>query len=113
GGPTSLEKGWKVAALPELRNGNGQRAKCRVPGPLAIAVALVRSVGGSFSVGGPRQALDIDIHHSVDHERHHFPEEICVRPLLDKLRKVQSVDGHGPSPDLLVVANPSQPRFGP
>jgi hypothetical protein len=27
--------------------------------------------------------------------------------------EVQSVDGHGPSPDLLVFANPSQSRFGP
>src|SRR5262249_11216819 len=50
GRPASLKKGWEVAASPKLRNGNGQRAKCRVPRPLAITVALVRSVGGSFSV---------------------------------------------------------------
>ena len=49
----------------------------------------------------------------VDNERHRFPEEIRVRSLLDELGKVQSVDGHGPSPVLLDLANPSQLRCGP
>ena len=68
GGPTSLEKRWEVAALAQLGNSDGQSAQRRVPRPLAIAVALVRSGAGSFSVGGARQALDIEIHHAVDDE---------------------------------------------
>jgi hypothetical protein len=38
---------------------------------------------------------------------------LYVRPLLVEHLQVQSVDGQGSTPDLLVVANPSHPRFAP
>jgi Family of unknown function (DUF6788) len=45
-----------------------------VPGSFAVAVALIHSVFGSLSVAGPGQALDIEIHHAIDDEGHHFSE---------------------------------------
>src|SRR5262249_25643052 len=77
-------------------------------GPLPVAVALICSKVGSFTVGGASEALDVEVHYSVDGEHHHFPEEICVRALLNEFGKVQSVDGHGVSPVWLVSQNPNQ-----
>lgn len=46
-------------------------------------------------MAGTREALDVEIHHAVDDERHHLPEEIGVGALLNEVFQSHPVDGHG------------------
>src|SRR5262245_23029256 len=109
-----LQEGWKVRALPELRDRQLDRAGSRLPGPLAIAIALVHSGSGALPVGRARQSLYFQLHHAVGDEADHLPEEIFIRALLNECLQRHSVDRHGSLSWLrLVVRNPSQPRFGP
>ena len=39
--------------------------------------------------------LYVEIHHAVDDERHHLPEEICVGALFNQVFESHSIDGHG------------------
>src|SRR3970282_267625 len=74
---------------------NRDRPRPRLPRPLAIAVAMVRPLGGPLAMSSASEALDLEIHHAVDDKRHHLPEEIGVGALLNQVSQEHSVDGHG------------------
>ena len=95
GGAPRLQEGWKVRALPELRDGELDRPGARLPGALAIAVALIDALRRAFAMGGADEAFDVHVHHAVGEEGDHLPEEIGVRALFNELFQDDPVDGHG------------------
>jgi hypothetical protein len=63
-----------VVRLPVLTDIDTDRqcTNCRVPRPLAVAIALIRSNVGSLPVGGAGEALDVEVHHSVGNKHQSF-----------------------------------------
>ena len=111
GRASRLQERGEIAAFPELRDLQLDRADARLPGPLAIAIAMIGTRGRALAVRRPGQALHLHVHHAVGDVGHHLPEEIVVRTLLNEGLQGHSVDRHGQSPVAFGVRNPSQLRF--
>ena len=101
-----LQESRKVAALAQSRDGEVNSADARLPGPLAVAVAMVDTRGRALAVPGASEALDLHVHHAVGDVGHHLPEEIVMpkacfqhdRALLNEGLQGHPVDRHGQSP---------------
>ena len=112
GATPRLQEDREVAALAQLRDLQLDGADARLPGALAIAVALVGALGERSPWAAPVRLSTSSVHHAVGDEGHHLPEEIVVGALLKQRLQGHSVDRHGRL-RLLECRNPSQPRFGP
>ena len=59
GHPPRLQEAREVAPLPQLRDLQLDRAGPRLPGPVAVAVAVGDTIRRAFAVSGAGQALDL------------------------------------------------------
>jgi len=92
--PPRLEKAGDVAALPQLRDAQLDRAGARLPDPIAIAVAVVHPVGMAFAMRRAGHALNIQLHQALRRKSDHLAQQLGIGALLQKLLKVHHLLGH-------------------
>ncbi len=103
GPPAWLEQPvGEVAALPQLGDGEVDRAGPGVPRPRPVAVAAVRAFIGSLAVRGAADRVGLLAHHPLAEELHHLSQQVRIR-LLDLLAKPgetvhRGIDHRAPPP---------------
>jgi hypothetical protein len=65
GKPARLQEGREVAALPQFGDVQLYRPGPRLPQPVALAVALDKSLGALFPIAGAGLALDLQLHQAL------------------------------------------------
>jgi hypothetical protein len=76
-----FQPGGEVAALPQLGEGQLQRAHPRVPGPRAVAVALRRPLVGPLVALRPDLGADLRLHQLLHQPAHALLEKVGLRVL--------------------------------
>ena len=94
GGAPRFQKGRQIAALAQLGDGEIDPARPRVPGPLAIAVAVVEPLGAARAGWHAGPGFDLQLHQALGRKGQHLPHEVGISPLLDQLKKRHSGVGH-------------------
>ena len=89
-----LEEGREVRALAQLGDGEVNPPSARVPGALAIAVAMIEPLGAARARRRARQGLDFQVHQARGRKGQHLTHEVGISTLLDQLDKRHSVVGH-------------------
>src|SRR5215472_10650085 len=102
-----FEKRREVAALPQLRDAQFQRAEAGAERAVAIAVAPGGALAAALVATGSDQPLDIGFHQQLQHCLGHGSQKISLASLLQQLGQHQSLLGHRSSRALRVevVAN--------
>ena len=80
-----LQKRREIAALPQLRDAQLQRAQARVEGAVAVAVAPRRTLAAALVAPGSDQPLDVVLHQQLQHRFCHSSQKITLAGLLQKL----------------------------
>ena len=88
----------KPDPLPQLRDLQLDRAGPRLPGPVAVAVAVGDTIRRALAVPGAGQALDLQCHQPLGREADHLAKQIGVGALLQKRAQGHHVLGHRGSP---------------
>ncbi|MDX6644496.1 MAG: hypothetical protein QOK40_223, partial [Miltoncostaeaceae bacterium] len=89
-----LEEAREVAAGPELRDEELERAGARIPAALAVAVSLGRArLGGALAVAGADLGRHLGLHDLVAEEAHRLPDQVGV--LVGEHLAHQRVGAHG------------------
>ena len=84
GHPPRLQEAREVAPLPQLRDLQLDRAGPRLPGPVAVAVAVGDTIRRALAVSGAGQALDLQCHQPLGREADHLAKQIGIGALLQK-----------------------------
>ena len=93
-GLAGLEEAREVAALPQLRHPQVQRAQTGVEGAIPIAVAPGRALAAAFMAAGADQAVDIGLHDQLKDGLGDTAKQITLIVLLQKLGQVHVGLGH-------------------
>jgi hypothetical protein len=67
-----FEEAREVAAAPELRDAQLDRARAGLPIAVAVAVALVAPLGAALAVSGAAQGFGLQLHHALGGEADHL-----------------------------------------
>jgi hypothetical protein len=79
GTPARLEEpAREVRALAELGDLERDRARARVPGPLAVAVSAVDPLGRALAVGGAADRVALGAHERLGERLHHLAQKVGV-----------------------------------
>jgi hypothetical protein len=89
-----LQEAGEIAALPQLRNLEVQRAQTGIECALSIPVAPSRTLIGPLVLAGADQAFDIGLHDQLQHSLGNGAKKIAAILLLKKLGKVHGCLGH-------------------
>ncbi len=73
-----LKEGWKVAALPELRDPELERAEPRVERAIAVAVPVCRAITRSLVTPGADHAFDVRLHQQLQDRLGHAAQEVAI-----------------------------------
>jgi len=84
-GLTGFEEAGKVAALPQLRHTQVQRAQTGVEGAIPIPVAPGRAVAVAFMASGTDQAVNIGLHDQLKDSLSDAAQQVALIVLLQKL----------------------------
>ena len=98
GHPPRLQEAREVASLPQLRDLQLDRAGPRLPGPVAVAVAMGDTIRRALAVPGAGQALNLQCHQPLGREADHLAKQIGIGALLQKRAQGHHVLGHRGSP---------------
>ena len=110
GHPPRLQEAGEVAALPQLRDAQLDRAGARLPVALAIAVALGQPLGALLAVAGAGQAAHLQLHQPLGGKADHLPQKIGVGGLLHQRPQVHHLVGHRWFLGQVGVCNPTLPK---
>jgi hypothetical protein len=80
-----FEKRREIAALPQLRDAQLQRAETGVESAVAMAVAPSRAFTAALVTPGPNQPLDIGFHQQLQHRLRDGSQKITLAGLLQQL----------------------------
>jgi len=103
-----LQEGREVGALAQLGDAQIDGAGPRLPGPLAVAVALGQPLVTAFAVAGTGQRLDLQLHQALGGKADHLAQEVGVGALPNQLLKSDPVLGHRVTPSRLMVVKQPQ-----
>src|SRR6266545_1459851 len=79
GAPARLEQPvGEVATLPQLRDGQIDRAGPGVPGPGPVAVSTVSPIFRALPVRSPADRIDFLAHQPLTEELYHLWQQVCV-----------------------------------
>ena len=106
-----LQERREVAAGPQLRDLEIERAKPRVERAVAVAVALVQPIGGPFVPASADQPLDVGLHQQLQDALGHRAQKVTVASLLQKLIQWQSLLGHRGPPVSVKSSNSTLDRL--
>ena len=93
--------------MTQFRNAQLDRPGARVPVALAVAVALVDTLGGSFAGRRSAQCLGFQRHQAFGGEADHLAKETGVGALLQQRAKGDPVIGHRGGPRVRVAVRTS------
>ena len=93
-GLAGLEEAGEVAALPQLRHPQVQRAQTGIESALSIAVPPGRAFVGPFVPAGADQALDIGLHDQLQDGLGDGAQKVALIVLCQKLGQVHVGLGH-------------------
>jgi hypothetical protein len=94
GGASRFQKGREVAAFAQPRDLQVDAACARVPGALAVAVAVDEAPGVSIAMRRTGAGLDLRLHQPVGGKRQHLTHQVAIGALLDQFDQRHSVVGH-------------------
>src|SRR6202011_3600841 len=101
----------EVAALAQLGDAQRHGAGPRLPGAIAVAVALYQAGRALLAMAGARQRADLDLHQPLGGKRDHLAQKIGVGCLLHERTQVHHLIGHRRLPGSRVGAsNPTLTR---
>src|SRR5271156_6442778 len=106
-----LQERREVAAGPQLRDLEVERAKPRVERAVAVAIAPVQPIGGPFVPASADQPLDVGLHQQLQDALGHSTQKVTVASLLQKLIQWQSVLGHRGPPVSVKSSNSTLDRL--
>ena len=106
-----LQEWREVAAGPQLRDLEVERAKPRVERAVAVAVAPVQPISGPFVPASADQPLDVGLHQQLQDALGHSTQKVTVAGLLQKLIQWQSVLGHRGPPVSVKSSNSTLDRL--
>ena len=89
-----LEEGREVRAFAQLGDGEVDPACPGVPGPLAIAVAVIEPLGAAHARWRAGQVFDLQCHQPFGRKGQHRAHKVGISVLLDQVEKHHSVVGH-------------------
>jgi hypothetical protein len=75
------EEGGVVAALAQLRDAQLDRPRARLPGAVAIAVAVI-DPGLAGPVRSAGEALNLELHQALRGKANHLAQQLGIRALL-------------------------------
>ena len=108
GRPPRLQEAREVAALPELRDLQLDRARAGLPDAVPVAVALVDAIRRSLAVRRTGQTFDLQRHQALDRKADHLAKQIGIRTLfLQGLQGHHVVGGHRGTPSVGWISNPT------
>src|SRR4051812_10348253 len=81
-----LEEGREVRALAQLGDGEVDPACPGVPGPLAIAVAVIEPLGAAHARWRAGQVFDLQCHQPFGRKGQHRAHKVGISVLLDRSR---------------------------
>jgi hypothetical protein len=105
-----LQERREVAAGPQLRDLEVERAKPRVERAVAVAVAPVQPIGGPLVPASADQPLDVRLHQQLQDALGHSTQKVTVAGLLQKLIQWQSVLAHRGPPVSMKSSNSTLDR---
>src|SRR5512134_999487 len=94
GDAARLEKTGEVGALPQLRDAQLNSPGPRLPGAVAVAVALDKSLRAFLAPAGSGHAFDLQLHQAVRGKADHLTQKVGVGALLDQRTQGHHVVGH-------------------
>jgi hypothetical protein len=106
-----LQERREVAAGPQLRDLEVERAKPRVKRTVAVAVAPVQPSGDPFVPASADQPLDVGLHQQLQDALGYSTQKVTVAGLLQKLIQWQSVLGHRGPPISVKSSNSTLDRL--
>ena len=104
-----LEEAWKIAAFPQLRDPELDRAGPGLPVPIAIAVPLRQALGALLAIGGTGELADLQLHQPLGGKADHLAQEVGVWSLLDQRPQAHHLVGHRWSLGQVGVGTPTLP----
>jgi len=105
-GPARVEEAGEIASLPELGDAQVDRACPRLPGAIAIAVALHHSFAALRAPGSAGDRLHLHLHQPLRGEADHLAEEVRIGGLLDQALQVHHLVGHRDVSGIALVLQP-------